>query len=87
MNISLTSELEQMVQEKVASGMYSSASEVIREGLRLLKERDMLQAMKLQELRAEIRKGIDSGEPTLLDIEAVIRRGQERMATQEKLPE
>jgi antitoxin ParD1/3/4 len=87
MNISLTSELEQMVQEKVASGMYSSASEVIREGLRLLKERDMLQRVKLQELRTEIRKGIDSGEPTLLDIEAVIRRGQERMATQEKLPE
>jgi antitoxin ParD1/3/4 len=87
MNISLTSELEQMVQEKVASGMYSSASEVIREGLRLLKERDMLQTVKLQELRTEIRKGIDSGEPTLLDIEAVIRRGQERMATQEKLPE
>nr|RNJ69437.1 MAG: type II toxin-antitoxin system ParD family antitoxin [Leptolyngbya sp. IPPAS B-1204] len=87
MNISLTAELERMVQEKVASGMYSSASEVIREGLRLLKERDMLQAMKLQELRTEIRKGIDSGESTLLDIEAVIRRGQERMATQEKLPE
>lgn len=87
MNISLTAELEQMVQEKVASGMYSSASEVVREGLRLLKERDMLQAMKLQELRTEIRKGIDSGESTLLDIEAVIRRGQERMATQEKLPE
>jgi len=62
MNISLTRELEQMVQEKVASGMYSSASEVIREGLRLLKERDMLQAMKLQELRTEIRKGIDSGD-------------------------
>lgn len=87
MNISLTAELEQMVQEKVASGMYSSASEVIREGLRLLKERDMLQAMKLQELRTEIRNGIDSGEPTLLDIEAVIRRGQERIATQKKLPE
>lgn len=87
MNISLTAELEQMVQEKVASGMYSSASEVIREGLRLLKERDVLQAMKLQELRTEIRNGIDSGEPTLLDIEAVIRRGQERVATQEKLPE
>jgi antitoxin ParD1/3/4 len=87
MNISLTSELEQMVQEKVASGMYSSASEVIREGLRLLKERDMLQAMKLQELRTEIRKGIDSGEPTPLDMEAVIRRGQTRRATQQKLSE
>ena len=87
MNISLTSELEQMVQEKVASGMYSSASEVIREGLRLLKERDILQAMKLQDLRTEIRKGIDSGEPTPLDIEAVIRRGQARRVTQQKLSE
>lgn len=87
MNISLTSELEQMVQEKVASGMYSSASEVIREGLRLLKERDILQAMKLQELRTEIRKGIDSGEPTPLDMEAVIRHGQTRRATQQKLSE
>jgi antitoxin ParD1/3/4 len=83
MNISLTSELEQMVQEKVASGMYSSASEVIREGLRLLKERDMLQTIKLQELRTEIRKGIDSGEPTPLDRSAVIRRGQARRATQQ----
>lgn len=87
MNISLTSELEQMVQEKVASGMYSSASEVIREGLRLLKERDMLQAMKLQELRTAIRKGIDSGEPIPLDMETVIRRSQARRATQQKLSE
>jgi len=37
MNISLTEELEQFVQAQVQSGMYHSASEVIREGLRLLK--------------------------------------------------
>jgi antitoxin ParD1/3/4 len=37
MNISLTAELEQFVQFQVQSGMYHSASEVIREGLRLLK--------------------------------------------------
>lgn len=46
MNVSLTSELEQYVREKVNSGMYYSASEVIREGLRLLKEREQLQPRK-----------------------------------------
>ena len=40
MNISLTPELERFVQGKVASGLYNNASEVIREGLRLLKEHD-----------------------------------------------
>ena len=40
MNVSLTAELEQFVQGKVASGLYNNASEVIREGLRLLKEHD-----------------------------------------------
>ena len=47
MNVSLTSELEQYVRDKVNSGMYYSASEVIREGLRLLKEREQLQPKKI----------------------------------------
>jgi antitoxin ParD1/3/4 len=59
MNVSLTPELEAFVNEKVASGMYYSASEVIREGLRLLKEQDILRQMRLEELRREIHKGID----------------------------
>ncbi len=40
MNISLTPELERFIRTKVASGLYNNASEVIREGLRLLKEND-----------------------------------------------
>ena len=40
MNVSLTPELEQFVQTKVDSGLYNNASEVVREGLRLLKEND-----------------------------------------------
>ena len=47
MNVSLTSELEQYVREKVDSGMYYSASEVIREGLRLLKQREQLQSKRI----------------------------------------
>ncbi|MBW4507839.1 MAG: type II toxin-antitoxin system ParD family antitoxin [Scytonematopsis contorta HA4267-MV1] len=80
MNVSLTVELERYVQNKVESGLYHSASEVIREGLRLLQEQDMLKEIKLQTLRAEIQQGIDSGESTPLDIEDVIRRGKERLA-------
>ena len=40
MNVSLTPELERFVAVKVESGLYNNASEVIREGLRLLKEND-----------------------------------------------
>ena len=53
MNVSLTVELEQLVNEKVASGMYHSASEVIREGLRLLNERDELPRIRREELRRD----------------------------------
>jgi antitoxin ParD1/3/4 len=53
MNISLTPELEQFVQGKVESGLYNNASEVIREGLRLLKEQD--------EIRLRWREQIERG--------------------------
>ena len=53
MNISLTPELERFVHGKVASGLYNNASEVIREGLRLLKEQD--------EIRRNWREQIERG--------------------------
>lgn len=59
MNVSLTAELEQLVNEKVASGMYTSASEVIREGLRLLKERDELRRIQREDLRRDIMLGVE----------------------------
>lgn len=59
MNVSLTPELEGIVEQKVKSGMYNSASEVVREGLRLLHQRDEVREAKLNALRAEIQKGID----------------------------
>jgi putative addiction module CopG family antidote len=40
MNVSLTAKLEELVNEKVRSGLYNTASEVVREALRLLKLRD-----------------------------------------------
>ncbi|MFN7466950.1 MAG: type II toxin-antitoxin system ParD family antitoxin, partial [Pseudanabaena sp.] len=47
MNVSLTPELESFIQGKVSTGLYYSASEVVREGLRLLQERDQLQQLRL----------------------------------------
>ncbi len=71
MNVSLTPELEALVRHKVESGRYLSASEVMREALRLLEERDKLEELRREELRKEIRKGLDSGPAEPLDREAV----------------
>ncbi|MEA5516651.1 type II toxin-antitoxin system ParD family antitoxin [Nodularia sp. UHCC 0506] len=78
MNVSLTIELEKWVQSKVESGMYTSASEVIREGLRLLKEQDALKQIRLAELRREIEQGIDSGESTPLNMSEIIVKAQQQ---------
>lgn len=59
MNVSLTPELEAFVHDKVASGRYGSASEVIRQSLRLLEEEDRLKARRLESLKMEMQKGID----------------------------
>ena len=71
MNISLTPKLETMVKKKVESGMYNSASEVIREALRLLEEKDNLYQMRLKALKQNIQDGINSGESSSLDIENI----------------
>jgi len=54
MNVSLTPELEQVVKEKISSGLYQTPNEVVREGLRLLVERDQ----RAESLRREIRAGL-----------------------------
>lgn len=56
MNVSLTLELEKLVSDEVKSGRYKSASEVVREGLRLIRLREE----KLKMLRREIDKGVKS---------------------------
>ncbi|AUB41819.1 MULTISPECIES: type II toxin-antitoxin system ParD family antitoxin [Nostoc] len=83
MNVSLTIELEKWVQSKVESGMYTSASEVIREGLRLLKDQDALKAIRLAELRREIQQGIDSGESTPLNMDQIIELAKQQRQSRE----
>lgn len=58
MNVSLTPELERWVAEKVESGRYTSASEVIREALRLLEEQELLKQQHLAEIRTKIDLGL-----------------------------
>lgn len=58
MNVSLTPDLEELVHKKVQSGRYTSASEVVREALRLLAERDELREVELQALRTKVERGL-----------------------------
>ena len=57
MNVSLTPEFETFVVDKLKSGTFSSASEVVRAGLRLLQERDAEHAARLEALRQDVRLG------------------------------
>jgi len=52
---------EQFIKAQLQQGRYASASEVIRDGLRALEDREKLRALKLEALRAEIEQAINSG--------------------------
>ena len=71
MNVNLTPELEELVRSKVASGLYTSAGEVVREALRLMDEQDRLREVKLEQLRSNVRQGLASGPSETWDAEAV----------------
>jgi antitoxin ParD1/3/4 len=65
MNVSLTPELEEFVQARVQSGRYNSASEVVREALRLLEDLEKARLAQLAEFNKELRfriSAIDRGE-------------------------
>ncbi|PWB82948.1 MAG: type II toxin-antitoxin system ParD family antitoxin [Methylocystaceae bacterium] len=70
---------EEFVRSLVASGRYASASEVMRDSLRLLEEREKLREAKLTALRADIQEGLTSGPSQPLDmaeIKAAARRAK-----------
>lgn len=78
MNISLTEQLEKFITEQVASGAYQTASEVVRDGLRLLADRRKAEELKLEALRAAVREGLDSGPAEPLDMEEIIADARAR---------
>ncbi len=81
MNVNLTPQLEELVRSKVASGFCTSASEVVREALRLMDEQDRLRDAKLEQLRSDVRRGLDSGSKEAWDAEAVKSKARTRRAS------
>ena len=78
MNVNLTPELERLIQDKVASGLYNNQSEVVREALRLLEEQDRLRELHVAKLRAALAEGLeqaDRGET--LDGDEVVKEMRE----------
>lgn len=85
MNISLPPEMAEFVKQQVEGGMYASASEVIREGLRLLRDREQLRRIRQEELKKQIAAGIEQleqGNHIVLDentFERIRTEGQKRL--------
>ncbi|KGO32630.1 MAG: type II toxin-antitoxin system ParD family antitoxin [Desulfoprunum sp.] len=88
MNVNLTPQLESLIKQKVDSGLYNSASEVVREALRLMEQRDRVRAIKLEQLRQDIDDGMSSGDATPWNPEEIKREGRaRRKARQASSPE
>ena len=79
---SIGKHFEEFVEGLIESGRYSTASEVLRDGLRLIEEREERRKAKLEALRAEIQKGIDSGpaEEVCDMFERIKSEGRKRLA-------
>jgi antitoxin ParD1/3/4 len=75
---------EAFAKKLVASGRYASVSEVLRDGLRLMEEREALREWKLSELKKAIQEGIDSGDAGPMDAEEIKREGRRILAERTK---
>lgn len=79
-SVALGSHFESFVKSQVQSGRYNNASEVVRQGLRMLEQQDELRQLKTALLREELKKGLASGDATALDMAAVKSEGRQRRA-------
>lgn len=75
-SVALGAHFEDFVKAQLASGRYNNASEVVREGLRLLEDQEAVRQLMLERLRADLQAGLDSGAATPLDMAAVKAEGQ-----------
>jgi len=78
-NVTLGNRYESYVKELVETGRYSSVSEVVRSSLRLLEEDEKIRAFRLERLREEIQRGVDSGSAGRLDISDIKSKGSDRL--------
>jgi antitoxin ParD1/3/4 len=80
---SIGKHFEGFIEGLLESGRYSTASEVMRDGLRMVEEREQRRNAKLEALRAEIQKGFDSGPAEEVDIHEMIKavkaRGRQQL--------
>jgi antitoxin ParD1/3/4 len=75
MNVSLTPELAGFIEERVTSGKYQTSSEVVREALRLLEEKERDREAAFQELKAKLRHASDQADRgEFVDPDAVLRK-------------
>lgn len=79
MNLSITPELQQLIQRKVDSGMYSNASEVVRDALRRMDEQDAWRELRMT-LEPRI-AAARAGETVTSDMDAVIEKARHRNQT------
>jgi antitoxin ParD1/3/4 len=87
MTVELSPELEQLVRSKVAAGRYDSASDVLKDALRLLEEQDRYTAMHTQEIRDKIARGYESLRAGKgLDGEAVFEEIEKELDAIERTP-
>lgn len=75
---------EEFVRRLVDSGRYASASEIMRDGLRLLEERENLREAKLVALREAIRDGMQSGPSEPLDMDSILEEARQQHASNRK---
>ena len=76
-NISLTPELEQYAKDQVASGLYSSVSEFMREAVRMHREKNLEHRLYLQNMHKELEtasREIDQGEISPLNMEEITEK-------------
>jgi antitoxin ParD1/3/4 len=81
LNVNLTPQLEELVRRKVSSGRYNSASEVVREALRIMESHDELQSLKLEQLRRDIRDGLNSGPARPWSVAEMKREGRKHLTS------
>ena len=85
MNVNLGPVFDSFVADLLKSGLYQSQSEVLREGLRLLKEREDLKQLRMAELRREIAIGIQQADlGQLVDGPAAFEAIRHRSSQQKK---
>ena len=86
MTFTLTAEMAQAVKSAIKDGDYASSSEIIREALRDWQRKRRLQESELEQLRADIRDGLDdlkAGRISNFDADRIVKKVESRLAVRE----